>query len=146
MDRFALLEAKHNADIRPRPIINDVSMRVSQSGTVVISYSSRLSKAEIILGIAMMFGALELRWPGYQFRFRFPIPDDPPPLKRRSSKARRDWRMAFRWAARFLVTERMLAEVKRDGHEPWVLYESDSIHPEAIAYRVGVLPPVAMRT
>ena len=145
MQRFAFLEAKYNADVRPRLLVNDVSLTVHPTGTAVISYCSRLPKAEAVVGVAMMFGILELGWSGYQFRFRFPLSDDPPPISKRAGKARRDFRQAFRWAAFHLIPEHLLREIEREGHQPWILCERESVTPELVACRLGVLPPMLTR-
>lgn len=139
MNRFELLFIKYNVDLRSTSLSNDVAMTRNPTGTVVLTYSDRLSKAEAVVGVAMMLGVLEMSWEGSQFRFRFPVQDDPLPLRLRSRRARRDYRQAFKWAARYLIPDRMLDDLRREGREPWELCEREGVTPELVGLRLGVM-------
>lgn len=141
MNRFELLFIKYNVDLRSTWLANDVAMTKNPTGTVVITYCKRLSMQEAVVGVAMMLGVLEMRWQGSQFRFRFPIPSDPLPLKTRARQARRDYRQAMRWASRYLIPERMLKDLESEGREPWELCETECLTPEIVGLRVGVMVP-----
>lgn len=142
MNRFDLLLTKHNVNLRSRWMSNDLSLTRFPTGNAALTYCKRLTRPEAVVGMAMMLGVLEMGWEGSQFRFRFPLPEDSEILQYKSRrKVRRDYRLACKWAANFLITDRMLADLRRDGKEPWELCETECVTPEIVACRMGVILP-----
>lgn len=141
MNRFARLEVKYNAEVRPRRLVNDVALTINPAGTCTISYGTTLSKPEAIVGVAMMFGVLELGWPGYQFRFRFPLEDDAPTLKKRAGAMRRDYRVAWRWAGRFLIPDMAIERIQRERLDVREALEELTVMPDLLGYRLGIIIP-----
>ena len=144
MNRFALLEAKYNAEVRPRRLVNDVALTINPAGTCTISYGATLPKPEAVVGVAMMFGVLELGWPGYQFRFRFPLDDDSAPLKKRAGAMRRDYRVAWRWAGKFLIPDAAIRRIKRERPDVREAIEELSVMPDLLGYRLGIIIPPSL--
>ena len=142
MDRFELLQIRHNVNITPGKIKNSVAL-TRQPGQAVLAYSPALSPNQRNVGIAMMLGVLVKRWPGDHFLLRFPEEGDSDRLLRALVQARRDYRPVFRWAADFLITDRMLCEIEQEERSPWELVERALVTPELVACRLGVLPPLA---
>ncbi len=139
VDRFRLLEAKHNVDIRPGKISNSVALTRSP-GHAILSFSGALALPERMVGIAMMLGVLEKKWPGSRYLYRFPSDLDSLALARSLSGARQDYRPVFRWAADFLITDGMLKDFERQGYEAWQVLEEIAVTKELLAFRLGVLP------
>jgi hypothetical protein len=141
VERFARLEAKHNAEVRPRRLVNDVCLTINPTGTCTISYGTSISKPEAVVGVAMMFGVLALGWPGHQFRFRFPLEDDAPTLKKRAGAMRRDYRVAWRWAARFLIPDAAIKRIRREEPDVREVLEELGVMPDLLGYRLGIIIP-----
>jgi hypothetical protein len=130
MRRFDLLVRKHDVDLRTKRLCWDVVLTtfpdwIGGRGPT-ISICDRLDKPSAILGVAIMFGCLELDWPGSDHRIRFPLPDGPHIDRELLHRARRDYRVALRWARTFLVPDHAIvawrAEGRTDVHElAWAL-------------------------
>ena len=140
MNRFALLEAKYNAKIHSAHLANDVCLTVFPE-RVVISYCSHLPKAEAIVGVAMMFGVLDLGWQGQRFLFRFPQLSDPIPLRAASRRARKDYRSAWRWAGKYLIPEFTIRSIRREQPDVREIVEELRVPPDLLGYRLGVIIP-----
>lgn len=141
MNRFELLLAKHRVDLRSRWLTNDVSLTKFASGNAVLTCCNRLSREEAIVGVAMLLGVLEMGWDGWRFQFQFPQLNDPIQIRRAIASARRDYRQAFKWAANYLITEKMLHDLRREGNDPMELCESECVTPELVGLRMGIFIP-----
>ena len=139
MDRLNPLLRKYNVDHRRRTLAHDVVL-TRYLDHAVLSCCDQLTAAEAVVGTAMMLGVLEFDFPGKVFAFRFPIPDDGPALRRKHQQARRDYRLAKKWAAHFLIPDRLIDDLRREQPELGDFCERERLTQELVLYRLNTLP------
>lgn len=129
-------ELRWGVEIHSGWMVNAAAMTIRPDGSVRVSYAAQLDEQHARLAVTMMLGVLALGWIGARFRFRFPLPDDSPELRRASERGRRDYRITERWALRYLLPDEVLAQAEREEWEAWQLQEHSGLDAEACERRV----------
>ncbi len=136
MERFDLLFKKHNVEVRRAWLANDASL-TRLPDHIVITCCRGLDQAHVVVSTAMMLGILEMGWEGQFFRFRFPRIHDSRTLRRASDRSIRDYRQAWRWAASFLLPDRLLDAAVAEDLEPWAICEAEGLPQELVDWRLA---------
>lgn len=132
---FRRYEDENGMIIRPGWIKNDAVLTLSPA-RALITYRSDLAKPTALLAVVTLLEVMTLRWPGYQFRLRYPLPSDDYAMAEAVSRRRRDYRQAERLAIRRLLPDGLLEQADREEWEPWQLAEACGLDEMTCARRV----------
>lgn len=119
---------RHDVETRTRWMASDACL-TRRPSRPLLSVSAGADAGQQLPAMATLLAVLDLGWPGRQFRFRYPLPEDGPELRRSLARHRRDYRLPYRLGMRQLVTDGDLEQAARDP-EP--------VDERELAFRFGV--------
>lgn len=138
MDPIAAKSLQYNVALRTRWMAHDACLTRSRGGAVwALSISAGLEPPERRVGSALMLEVIGLSWPGVQFRFRFPLPQDDQTLRQRTERQRRDYCVPYRLAMRALVPDALLEGFEREGLDARAAAEEAGVPLSDLAWRVS---------
>lgn len=120
MDRFAGDIFDHNIELKTAWLQNDVCLTRRRDGWLITTCHRLDDEHRRAIAVAMMLEVIALGWTGKRFLCRFPLPEDPTPLRRALLHQPRDYRHAYQRALRRVLPDKFLDRM--EGEERTAQY------------------------